>query len=62
MSEVKVKFLVMKNGKDLVKELPKGGFDTYEAAEALCREKASKISSDLMGSAPYYEIKKVFTI
>lgn len=60
MSEVKVKFLVMKNGKDFVKELPKGGFDTYEAAEAFCREKASKIS-DLLGSAPYYEIKKVFT-
>lgn len=58
----KVKFMVIKNGMKIVVTVgDRGCFDTYELAEAACRELAVS-SADVIGPPPYYEIKKIFTV
>ena len=63
---VKVKFIVMQDRRgesSIYGEVGnQGRFDTYEAAEAACRTLAGNIPADLLGAAPEYWIKKVFTV
>lgn len=60
--DVKVKFMVMRNGTVVVEKVgDKGRFDTYELAENACRELAAA-TDGVMGTPPYFEIKKIFTV